>query len=64
MTTASICRVGKDIFWDLIKMSDPESNPHVQLLKEKFESEGFRLHISNRGWHGDGGFCVVKPGLL
>lgn len=64
MTTASICRVGKDIFWDLVKMPDPESNPHVLFLKEKLENEGFRLHISNRGWHGDGGFCVVKPGAI
>lgn len=64
MTTASICRVGKDIFWDLVKMSDPELNPHVLHIKEKLENEGFRLHISNRGWHGDGGFCVVKPGAI
>ena len=64
MTTAQLCRVGKDLFWDLVTMPDPETNPHVLLLKEKFESEGFRLHISNRGWHGDGGFCVVKPGAI
>mgnify|MGYP006185950083 CR=1 FL=1 len=65
LTTANICRVGKDIFWDYI-VNDPNrfKNSNVEEIKSKWESEGFRVHISHRGYHSDGSFCVVKPGLI
>jgi hypothetical protein len=31
---------------------------------KKMEDEGFRVHISNRGYHSDGSFCVVNPGCI
>jgi N-dimethylarginine dimethylaminohydrolase len=36
----------------------------VEKYKEKWEREGFRVHISHRGYHSDGAFCVVKPGCI
>ena len=61
ISTANICRVGKDLYWDLRK----ETEQHiVDKYKNLWEEEGFRVHISNRGYHSDGSFCVVKPGCI
>jgi len=61
MSSASMCRVGKDIWWDLTEVDDKN---HVHKYKIMWEQQGFRLHISNRGYHSDGSFCVVKPGCI
>jgi len=61
ISTAFICRVGKDIWWDL----HPELQPHVvNKYKTLWEGQGFRVHVSDRGYHADGAFCVVKPGCI
>jgi len=61
ITTANICRVGKDMWWDLHVDTKPEViNKH----KKIWEEEGFRVHISKRGYHSDSVFCVVKPGCI
>jgi hypothetical protein len=61
LTTSSIVRVGKDLFWDV----------HGEMLenvvtkyKQLWTQEGFRVHVSNRGYHSDGAFCVVRPGCI
>ena len=36
----------------------------INKYKKQWESEGFRVHISNRGYHSDSSFCVVKPGCI
>ena len=61
ITTATISRVGKDIWWDL-----HEDTPHalVEKYKDTWTNEGFRVHISNRGYHSDSSFCVVRPGCI
>jgi len=58
--TACICRVGKDLWWDV------GDTPYelYQKYKQKWTAEGFRVHLSNRGYHVDGSFCVVKPGCI
>ena len=61
LSTAAICRVGKDLFWDLHK-GIPDS--FVEKFKKKWTDEGFRVHISRLGYHTDGAFCVVKPGCI
>jgi len=61
INTASICRVGKDIWWDI---SNDVKLHIVDRYKKQWESEGFRVHISNRGYHSDSSFCVVKPGCI
>ena len=65
MSTAVICRVGKDIWWDIVKNEDLKLQEHV---KEKYTKlwtdQGFRVHVTNRGYHADGCFCVVKPGCI
>ena len=61
ISTAFICRVGKDIWWDL----DPRLQPHViNKYKTLWQNQGFRVHVSDRGYHSDGAFCVVKPGCI
>ena len=61
ISTASICRVGKDLWWDL----RPNDNDQiVEEYKSKWQNEGFNVHISTRGYHSDGAFCVVKPGCI
>jgi len=61
ISTAGICRVGKDLWWDLLQ----DTPPHiVAQYKNKWTQEGFRVHISNRGYHSDASFCVIKPGCI
>ena len=61
ISTANICRVGKDLYWDVHK----DNQQHiVDKYKNLWEEEGFRVHVSRRGYHADGCFCVVKPGCI
>lgn len=61
INTAAICRVGKDIWWDITKATPKDT---INKYKKQWQSEGFRVHISNRGYHSDSSFCVVKPGCI
>ena len=61
ISTATICRVGKDIWWD-IGLQLPKDI--VEKYKKIWTNEGFRVHTSNRDYHSDGAFCVVKPGCI
>ena len=61
ISTAVICRVGKDIWWDFVADSPKEI---IDRYVNKWTSEGFRVHLSSRGYHSDGSFCVVKPGCI
>tara|TARA_X000001036_G_scaffold429351_1_gene460459 strand:+ start:1106 stop:2104 length:999 start_codon:yes stop_codon:yes gene_type:complete len=62
ISTATICRVGKDLWWDVNQPDIPQTV--VEKYKQIWMDEGFRVHISNRGYHHDGVFCVVKPGCI
>jgi hypothetical protein len=65
ISTATICRVGKDLFWDVHNsFMRPKSEDVVEKYKTRWTEEGFRVHISNRGHHTDGEFCVIKPGCI
>jgi len=61
LSTAIICRVGKDIWWDIHKDT---TNDVIEKYKNLWTEEGFRVHTSHRGYHSDGSFCVVKPGCI
>jgi hypothetical protein len=61
INTATICRVGKDIWWDIEQNTSTEL---VNKYKKRWTEEGFRVHTSDRGYHSDGCFCVVKPGCI
>lgn len=61
ISTAVICRVGKDLWWDYLEDTPKDL---VQKYIQKWQGEGFRVHTSNRGYHSDGAFCVVKPGCI
>jgi len=61
LSTACICRVGKDIWWDINKDTKDAT---IKKYKARWIDEGFRVHISSRGYHVDGVFCVVKPGCI
>tara|TARA_B100001057_G_scaffold441384_1_gene475973 strand:+ start:82 stop:1095 length:1014 start_codon:yes stop_codon:yes gene_type:complete len=61
ISTAIICRVGKDIWWDVHIDTQKQI---IAKYKEVWENEGFRVHVSHHGYHIDGAFCVVKPGCI
>lgn len=61
ISTSAICRVGKDIWWDI---HQDISHDTVDKYKKVWKDEGFRVHTSTRGYHSDGAFCVVKPGCI
>ena len=61
VSTATICRVGKDLWWDV-----PKGTPDAKIEKYKsaWKNHGFRVHISHRGYHSDAVFCIAKPGCI
>ena len=61
MSTANIVRIGKRLLWDMGVV--PKSTMVTDYIK-KWQSEGFEVITSNRGYHSDGCFCVVKPGCI
>ena len=61
ISTASICRVGKDLWWDL---QPDTAQDVVKKYTKEWTDKGFRVHASYRGYHSDGAFCVVKPGCI
>ncbi len=61
LNTATIARVGTDLFWDVHK---DISEDVITKYKKLWTQEGFRVHLSNRGYHSDGSFCVVRPGCI
>ena len=68
VNTACIQRVGKDLFWDIdvpkgYKVIDI-NNKELNNLKQKWIDEGYRVHITDRGYHTDGACCIVKPGCI
>ena len=65
ISTADMTRVGKDIFWDIhVEQKDDLDPVYVQKFKQIWEQEGFRVHLSRRGYHSDASFCVIKPGCI
>ena len=61
ISTAVICRVGKDLWWDV----HPDATQNfIDKYKDTWTNQGFRVHISRRGYHSDSAFCVVKPGCI
>lgn len=63
INTASICRVGKDLFFDYECKNDKDRSIKDSYA-EQWRSQGFRVHVTHRGYHSDGSFCVVKPGCI
>jgi hypothetical protein len=61
ISTATICRVGKDLWWDV---HEDTKEYLIDKYKKAWQDEGFRVHVSRRGYHSDGAFCVVKPGCI
>ena len=61
LSTANMCRVGKDLWWET-----PDNVPQaiVDRYKDAWTDEGFRVHLSHRGYHCDASFCVVRPGCI
>lgn len=62
VSTATVVRVGKDIFWDTGKIQNSEDA--INKIKLIWTEQGFRVHESKRGYHSDSAFCCVKPGCL
>jgi hypothetical protein len=62
VSTANICRVGKDLWWDFT--TTYATQEMVDHYKAVWTEKGFRVHTSHRGYHSDGAFCVVKPGCI
>ena len=53
--------MGKDLWWDVHPQVPKQI---IDKYAQKWADEGFRVHISDRGYHSDGVFCVVKPGCI
>lgn len=66
ISTAFIVRVGKDIYWDSKHNSNEIDTPDhlVEKYSKIWQDEGFRVHVSDRGYHSDSAFCIVKPGCI
>jgi hypothetical protein len=62
INTATICRVGKDIWWDIV--AEENTKQIIVKYKNLWTDQGYRVHVSHRGYHTDGAMCVVKPGCI
>jgi len=60
VNTACLVRLGKDLFWDINEQQTRAANKYIQSFKE----QGYRVHVSNRNYHSDGAFCLVRPGCI
>jgi hypothetical protein len=70
-STAFMSRCGKDLYWDVMpqvtrdgKGSIEQCNDRINSIQSKLQDQGFRVHISQRGYHSDSAFCLVKPGCI
>ena len=45
-------------------VDSPRVRDWIAKMKEHWESLGFRVHISERGYHSDSSFAVLKPGVI
>ena len=64
LSTAEIVRVGQDLFWDHPEYKENFDSATITKYKKMWEAEGFKVHMSSRGYHSDASFCVVKPGCI
>ena len=66
VSTATLVRVGKDLWWDLrnTQKDTDEKRAFIQKMTTLWESKGFRVHYTSRGYHSDGCFSIVKPGAI
>jgi len=60
INTACLVRLGKDIFWDINLKYKGDVDRYVN----KFQNLGYTVHLSNRNYHSDGAFGIVKPGCI
>ena len=66
LSTSFIHLMGKDLYWGTNQPSWA-SSPLVTFHKQKWETEGFRVHLmdtENMGGHGDATWCILKPGVI
>jgi N-dimethylarginine dimethylaminohydrolase len=69
ISTCSIARVGKDLWWDCV-VDEGSQNSGIpkgairQKYLDQWKDEGYRVHVSEKGYHTDGSFCIVKPGCI
>lgn len=70
-TTANIVRCGKDLYWDITAQntrnetdSKDQCQTRIDFLEDKWTNEGYRVHKSNRNYHSDSAFCLIKPGCI
>jgi len=61
ISTATIARLGKDLYWDILAGTPADT---IEKYKQRWTQEGFRVHTSNRGYHSDSAFCIVRPGCI
>jgi len=64
ISTALICRVGKDLWVNQIPERNSIKDELFEKYKQNWTQEGFRVHVSHHNYHTDGAFCVVKPGCI
>ena len=61
INTATITRVGKDIWWGIHSDIDKKI---LETYTQRWTDEGFRVHISHKNYHSDAVWCVIKPGCI
>ena len=66
LSTSFIHLMGKDLYWGT-NQPGWATSPLIAYHKNKWESEGFRVHLmdtENMGGHGDATWCILKPGVI
>ena len=61
VSSANMIRCGDHIHWDIAPGTKPEKENKIRgLLQEK----GYRTSVTRLGWHVDGAYQILKPGVI
>lgn len=66
LSTSFIHLMGKDLYWGT-NTPGWKNSPLIHYHKNKWENEGFTVHIQAQeemGGHGDATWCILKPGVI
>ena len=61
ISSGNIVRCGNHVHWDISKDVAPDKE---QEIKEWLEQNKYKVSVTRHGWHLDGMYSIVKPGVI
>lgn len=61
ISSANMIRCGDHIHWDI---HPSVTTHHEEKIMDWIRSQGYRVTVSRKGWHMDGVYSIIKPGVI